>query len=117
MKVILLSSFGGRIPEILAPDISGKDINWRWSDIISKIEKMAVLPSNSNTTDGQVVKYLGPDENSTLYLFPDRITVTIINVDTSRPWTILSYDGAEYIQYLDYNKELPSMNYCVLPKK
>ena len=40
----------------------------------------------------------------------------IAEVDTSRPWTILEYDGAEYIQYLDYDIIDKDMNYCTLPK-
>ena len=36
----------------------------------------------------------------------------IAEVDTSRPWTILEYDGSEYIQYLDYKVVDKDMNYC-----
>lgn len=36
----------------------------------------------------------------------------IAEVDTSRPWTILEYDGSEYIQYLDYKVINEDMNYC-----
>ncbi len=40
----------------------------------------------------------------------------IAEVDTSRPWTILDYDGSEYIQYLDYDIIDKDMNYCMLSK-
>lgn len=36
----------------------------------------------------------------------------IAEVDTSRPWTILEYDGAEYVQYLDYSIIDKNLNYC-----
>ena len=36
----------------------------------------------------------------------------IKEVDTSRPWTILDYDGSEYVQYLDYNIIDKDLNYC-----
>jgi hypothetical protein len=36
----------------------------------------------------------------------------IAEVDTSRPWTILEYDGSEYIQYLDYKVIHKDLNYC-----
>lgn len=37
---------------------------------------------------------------------------TIAEVDTSRPWKIENYDGAEYIQYLDYEVKHKDINYC-----
>lgn len=36
----------------------------------------------------------------------------IKEVDTSRPWKIEEYDGAEYIQYLDYEVKYKDINYC-----
>lgn len=42
-------------------------------------------------------------------------TVYIIDVDTSRPWTIMEYDADEYIQYLDYEVVDENVNYCKLP--
>ena len=41
----------------------------------------------------------------------------IVDVDTSRPWEIQEYDGAEYIQYLDYNVIDKEFNYCKLKEK
>ena len=37
---------------------------------------------------------------------------SIVEVDTSRPWKIEEYDGAEYIQYLDYVVINEEINYC-----
>jgi hypothetical protein len=42
----------------------------------------------------------------------EKLTVTIIDVDVTRPWTIATYDGAEYIQYLDYVVVNEDINYC-----
>ena len=39
-------------------------------------------------------------------------TMQIVNVDVSRPWKIEEYDGAEYIQYLDYKVINQDINYC-----
>lgn len=36
----------------------------------------------------------------------------IEEVDTSRPWFIDEYDGAENIQYIDYDIVIPELNYC-----
>jgi hypothetical protein len=38
--------------------------------------------------------------------------ISIVEVDTSRPWKIENYDGAEYIQYLDYEVKHKDINYC-----
>ena len=47
------------------------------------------------------------NENSE-YLHP----FSIVEVDSSRPWKIEEYDGAEYIQYLDYVVINEEINYC-----
>ena len=36
-------------------------------------------------------------------------------VDVTRPWTMLEYDGSEYIQYLDYQIVDDKVMYCKLP--
>ena len=43
--------------------------------------------------------------------------IILVDVDTSRPWTILDYDGAEYIQYLDFDIIDTEINYCELKKE
>ncbi|MBO5712035.1 MAG: hypothetical protein J6R47_04280 [Acholeplasmatales bacterium] len=43
--------------------------------------------------------------------------IMLVDVDTSRPWTILEYDGSEYIQYLDFNVVDAESNYCKLKKE
>ena len=43
--------------------------------------------------------------------------IMLEEVDTSRPWTILDYDGAEYIQYLDFDVIDKESNYCKLKKE
>lgn len=39
-------------------------------------------------------------------------TLAIVDVDITRPWTIDSYDGKEYIKYLDYDVVNEDINYC-----
>ena len=39
-------------------------------------------------------------------------TLAIVDVDITRPWTIDSYDGGEYIKYLDYDVVNEDINYC-----
>lgn len=57
------------------------------------------------------------------YHKPDRVfkvgnnIIMLIDVDTSRPWTILDYDNSEYIQYLDYDTIDKESNYCSLKKE
>jgi hypothetical protein len=115
MKIVLLSNYGGRIPRILMPDIAGKDIAWRWGKIIDKIEAMAVPAENTTSDTAKVVRYTA-DEKTKTYLFrDDNVTVSIVDVDIGRPWTIIQYDGAEIVQYLDYKVVDEAINYCILP--
>lgn len=43
---------------------------------------------------------------------PAKSTTQLVAVDISRPWTIEEYDGAEYIEYLDYDVVDKDYNYC-----
>ena len=116
MKIVLLNNYGGRIPRALIPDIAGKDVSWRWGNIIDKIERMAVAAENPSSETAKVVRYFGADAKTKTYLFRDEnITVSIVDVDIRRPWTIVQYDGAEIVQYLDYTVISKAMNYCTLP--
>ena len=57
------------------------------------------------------------------YHLPDRCfrignnVIMLVEVDISRPWTILDYDGGEYIQYLDFDIIDAESNYCELKKE
>ena len=118
MKVILLSNWGGKIPQLLKP-FTNNGNNWRWGHAINFIETNAInatsmLPAEVNA---KILCYPGSTSTSRTYLFKeDGVTVHIVDVDTTRPWAIESYDGAEYIQYLDYNIIDKNINFCELPK-
>lgn len=62
-------------------------------------------------------------ECTQIYHLPNRCfrvgnnVIMLVDVDTSRPWTILDYDGAEYIQYLDFDVVDVESNYCKLKKE
>lgn len=99
MKIALSIDYGDRFPEALS-DINKEPYPKCRIDIVNYIEEhgdlMCTFPSTA-----QVYKL-------------DGCIFSIEDVDISRPWRITDYDGAEYIQYLDYvvvNKEI---NYCEL---
>ena len=118
MKVVILNNWGGRIPKMLKPYTNNGN-NWRWGKVVSFIETNAV---NANGLDPHniqtnVICYPGTDANSRTYLFKnENLIVSVVDVDTTRPWTILTYDGAEYVQYLDYDYIDKHVNFCELPK-
>ena len=114
MKVLIFNSYGGRIPTIIKPFVK-RGIKWRTEDVIKFIEQAAVNPCGMapHSIKTKIVKYYASDKNRVTYLFnEDRVTCEIVDVDTSRPWTITTYDGAEYIQYLDYDVIDEPLNYC-----
>ncbi|MFO1442848.1 hypothetical protein KDN24_06420 [Bacillus sp. Bva_UNVM-123] len=37
---------------------------------------------------------------------------SIVEIDTTKPWTIEEYDGAEYIKYIEYEVLDEKLNYC-----
>lgn len=119
MKVIILNNWGGRVPKLLKTYANGGN-NWRWGKAIYFIETNAV---NDNGIDprninAHVICFPGTEPNSKTYLFKeDNLIVSIVDVDTTRPWTISTYDGAEYVQYLDYQYIDKSINFCELPNK
>ena len=117
MKVIILNNWGTKIPKMIKDRVHNGN-NWRWGDLVKFIEVNAVnadqLGINPNA---KVICYPGIDKTSKTYLFKeDQVTLSIIDVDTSRPWSIEKYDGAEYVQYLDYDIIDKKINFCELPK-
>ena len=114
MKVLLLSSYGGRVPRLIKSFYKRNDVSWRVGDVVSFVEvnainNMGMNPKNIRT---KVVAYDDPDGSKSYLFNDDNIVCKIVDVDTSRPWTIETYDGAEYIQYLDYNVVNKELNYC-----
>ena len=114
MKVVIFSNYGGRIPKLLKRFVKPNGVNWRCGEIVSFIEQAAVNVNVLQGTEANVhVVAYQQVENQSLYLFTEeKLTVTIIDVDVTRPWTIATYDGAEYIQYLDYVVVNEDINYC-----
>jgi hypothetical protein len=101
IKVVLSKTYG--------PDCTEED----FADIISGI-------SFPKCRVGKIVDYLKTHgelefrvNNTDIYRYEHNL-YSIQEVDMSRPWTIASYDGLEYIQYLDYDVVDESMNYCEL---
>lgn len=116
MKVVLLSNYGGRIPKDLISFVTSGQ-SWRWGNVVQALEQKAVPAEDSNSANAKIVRYMGPDPNTKMYLFrADNISISVVDVDISRKWTIEKYDGAEYIQYLDYRVVNEAMGYCELPK-
>lgn len=117
MKVLFLNNHGSRIPALVRKYIT-PDHSWRWGNVIKELEDKSVLISAdvSKGIKSDIVRYHNPDA-SVLYLFrEENITVKVVDVDISRPWCIETYDGAEYLQYLDYEPIHPEYNLHRLPK-
>lgn len=114
MKVLLLSSFGGRVPKIIKKFVKQNDITWRVGEVIAFIEVNAInnMGMNPKSIKTKVIAYDDPDGNKSYLFNDDNIVCKIVDVDISRPWTIATYDGAEYIQYLDYQVINTTLNYC-----
>ena len=118
MKVVILNNWGGTVPKMLKPYANGGN-SWRWGSEIQFIETNAVNADHLdiNPINAKVICYPGADKHSKTYLFKeDNVILNIVDVDTSRPWCIEKYDGAEYVQYLDYDIIDKKINFCELPK-
>lgn len=124
MKVVILSDWDCRLPEILRPYYKGDDESWRWGEVIKFIEKNAMPWDQTYRPEKHTVaimKYDCPymeEEGVSVYRAFGRegtVTFKIVDVDITRPWTICEYDSSEYIQYLDIVPIEPNVNFYKLP--
>lgn len=123
MKILLFTGYGGYAATPQMKEILNKykGIRGRVGEIVYYVESNHVsYPTISELPEVEkeftknkelIVKFEDIQKhgyqkymvyNSTGY--SNTTTFSIVNVDTTRPWTIEEYDGAEYIQYLDENK-------------
>lgn len=124
MKVILLTDWGGAVPRFLDPYIKREPKLWRVDQqLIQKIETTAIpYDAEKRYADkSDIIMSLRECVIATDDTAPYRyvgigatVNFTIQEVDIDRPWTVLAYDGAEYIQYLDYTYLDTQCNYCQL---
>ena len=108
MKVIVLCDYGNDgLPKEF--HCNYKDELWRFDKkLINKIEQFDWVQIDfPNAIKDTTKNYCYPIENGMKYIYatpngssPFSI-FKIINVDTSRPWCIEEYDGAEGVKYLD----------------
>lgn len=123
MKVVILSDWDCRVPDILRPFYRGDDETWRWGSVIDFVEKNAMPWDQTyrpNRDTCAIMKYdcFYMEKGVTVYRgfgHSGTITFKIVEVDTSRPWTICEYDSSEYIQYLDIRAVNPEVNFYKLP--
>lgn len=118
MKVLVFSGYGDSSGTPKMREIMKKHsgIRSRVGEIIDYVEENRYLFFDENSFEKKVIELMrGNDdvivefikyENKYYYKSPlgYMSTFSIIDVDTTRPWTIKDYDGAEYIKYLDENK-------------
>lgn len=123
MKVLVLSNWDARLPDILEPFMVPKSWSWRWGEVIKFIEKNAkpwdytYRPEKGTMA---IMEYDCPyrEEGVKVYQAFGRkgtISFKIVDVDINRPWTICEYDSSEYIQYLDIIPVEPKVNFYKLP--
>lgn len=136
MKVLLFTSFGtwhgnkemnkimnkcyfpkNRIGEIIDYIENNSEEILNLNDVFSIKKSIAKFKASSTDKDFMYAcfskdsvqeKVFQNNINNNLTIF------NIVDVDINRPWRISSYDGAEYIEYLDYEILDQDMNYCVL---
>lgn len=118
MKVLLFTGYGGstgtpKMREIMKKHIG---IRCRVGEIIEYVENNRVLFIDFDENSMNIAKSIMDDDNEIIVEFDGRpvycyksnegyiSSFSIIDVDTTRPWTIAEYDGAEYVQYLDEDK-------------
>ena len=114
MKILLFTGYGGwaatpHMKEILNKH---KGIRGRVGEIIDYVENNHVIYDASQYFEAQ--KELKNNKELIIKINNDYIVwnetiystapFSIEDVDTTRPWTIEEYDGAEYIEYLDEHK-------------
>lgn len=114
MKIAIFNSFGADFyPDKVKDKIKNKSlIDIRTKTLVDFIEKEKdlIVPTDKiNLKEGECIRY-----GNSLYVQGDLYLskITIVNVDTSRPWTISEYDGSEYIEYLDYDIIDKNTNFC-----
>ena len=85
-----------------------------WNDFDARTDKRIIdfIKENGRCEkdDDYSFCYLMGDEN--IYGFVGSLIIEDVNI--LRPWTIGEYDGAEGIQYLDYDVIYKDLNYCEL---
>lgn len=125
MKVLLFTGYGGwdATPQMkkILNKYEEKGIRGRIGEIVDYVEnnhvvypticKLPEMEKEFKNNKELIVKFEDIQKNGyqkyTVYNdigYSGTVTFSIVEVDTTRPWTIEEYDGAEYIQYLDENK-------------
>ena len=119
MKVLLFSGYGGYACTKAMLDIMKKhnNIRSRFGEIVEYVENNCVdynrydyeeaYKAMKNNKD-LIVRYVLGNNECRYSVWDNNINnpacFSIVDVDTTRPWTIEEYDGAEYIKYLDERK-------------
>ena len=113
-KAIIFSNYGldGITPEMQEIMKKHFGIRSRMGEIIEYVENHAVM-ADEFLSEVELLRYLKNDPNAIVCRRPGKeyqvqrqdwimpSTFSIIEIDTSRPWTIDEYDGAESVKYLD----------------
>lgn len=119
MKVLLFTSHDCSIGTPKMREIMKKyvGIRCRVGEIIKYVENNRLLFFDACEDAMNMAKSIMNDNNEAIVGFEGNqdgyyyksnegyiSSFSIIDVDTTRPWTIAEYDGAEYVQYLDEDK-------------
>jgi len=122
MKILLFTGYGGyaATPQMKKILNKYKGIRSRVGEIVDYVENNHILYHSSYFIEAEkelknnrelIVKFedIQRYENRQSYSVYDAnlyglSSFSIEEVDTTRPWTIEEYDGAEYIEYLDEHK-------------
>ena len=119
MKVLLFTGYGDSIGTPKMKEIMKKTIGIRCrvGEIIEYVENNRLLFTDADEYSMNIAKSMMEDDKEIIVEFKNIqnryyyksnegyiSSFSIIDIDTTRPWTIAEYDGAEYVQYLDEDK-------------
>lgn len=99
----------------------------RIGEICNYVESKAKYMDYTKLSFNEISKFLEKNKEE-IVLFDDSYYIyepilrmpcklSIKEVYINRPWTIMNYDGAEYIKYLDYNIIDKEIYYCSYKKE
>lgn len=116
IKVVIFDGYGASgFPEHIQKQIKEQRFpECRCGSIIEILEKYPSEPRENLAEKHKKLRFdevLRCEDKFYFGVKPYNISCTIVEVDTSKKWTLSEYDGAEYIKYLDYKCISEELNY------
>lgn len=107
IKIVLSNSYGSFMPNKKFQDFLLKKGYKNWWELKARTDEDVIQYVENNLHEDYLVAPLGENEWE---------HVSIVEVNTSIPWAIDHYDGAESIHYIKYEMVDKGLNYYKLLK-